>query len=267
MNQELIKQIKELENKELNNIEIAKILNISISQFYVLKRSLGISKRKTRKYLRKFNINDDYFSTPNKENCYWAGFIAADGCIHNNRKLVISISDVDLILLEDFKKHTNCENNIHFYNPKIGNRQCKISIYSEKICCDLKKHFNIIKNKTLVLKPPNIKNKDYIDYYIKGYIDGDGCISLNKRKGVENLTLHLTGTKDVLNWCNDRFSEILNRKAKSLSKRSKTSVYQTRYEDLSGRKLFLHYENLDYGLIRKWSKEKKEFCLNWKRKC
>ena len=33
------------------------------------------------KQRRKYNVNDCFFETPNIVNCYYAGFIAADGCI------------------------------------------------------------------------------------------------------------------------------------------------------------------------------------------
>lgn len=32
--------------------------------------------------LKKYSYNDNYFRTPNLENSYWAGFIAADGCVY-----------------------------------------------------------------------------------------------------------------------------------------------------------------------------------------
>lgn len=264
IDENLKKTIESYQNSGLSNRKIAEKLNCNISYFSFIKRKLNIKNRSNFSYLRKFNVNDNFFSVPNDLNCYWAGFIAADGSITNN-KLSIVISEKDLDLLKRFKKDIGAENEIKFYEQKLNNKkfkQCSIVIYSNQICEDLNFIFNITNKKTFSLKPPKIKKSNLIDYFIKGYIDGDGCV--NKAKN--NLTIHLTGTKSLLSWCNERFSEILNRKANSLSKRTKTEIYQTRYDCLSGRLLFKHYYNLEYGLERKWLKSLYEYCLNWKRK-
>ena len=67
----------------------------------------------TYRYERQHNVNDDFFNNPNILNCYWAGFIAADGCIgrRNNNVLSIGLSSKDKQHLETFK------NNINFSGP------------------------------------------------------------------------------------------------------------------------------------------------------
>lgn len=57
----------------------------------------------THRHKRQNSVNDDFFEVPNELNCYWAGFIAADGCIHTGKKQdVLSI----FLALKD-KNHLN----------------------------------------------------------------------------------------------------------------------------------------------------------------
>lgn len=211
------------------------------------------------KFERKFHINDNYFSIPSEENSYWAGFIAADGCIMGN-KLSISLSSKDSDQLELFRKHTCCESSIRFYKNNTGKEYCNLSTYSSKVVNDLDNNFNITERKTFTLEPPNISKEDHIDYYIKGYIDGDGCVSLCNLKRGLNINIQITGTKCLLEWINKRFSQILGREAKSLRKRNNTDVYSCMYDCLSGRKLFSHFYKIDLGMERKWNERVKDFC-------
>ena len=55
--------------------------------------------------------------------------------------------------------------------------------------------------KSLTLKFPNInifENKNLIKHFIRGYIDGDGCISYCDKEH-KHMTLRILGTKDFLN--------------------------------------------------------------------
>jgi hypothetical protein len=70
--------------------------------------SLGISNREIARLLKvKFPsvkktvfFDENFFEVPNLLNCYWAGFIAADGNISkNNKKFSIQIGDKDFIHL------------------------------------------------------------------------------------------------------------------------------------------------------------------------
>jgi len=205
-------EIENLQNQGWKNQDIAKYFKISNSHLFKLKKILGIpTKRKNYDYLRKFNINDSFFKYLSPLNCYWAGFIAADGCIINN-KLILALSTKDLNHLEKFKNDTCSNHNIGIYIKKNNNltrmsEYCKLTIYSTNIVNDLNLNFNIFNRKTLTLKPPPIINSELIDYYIKGYIDGDGCISkyILKKDNKENLTINITGTEFLLKWFNQRF--------------------------------------------------------------
>ena len=65
------------------------------AQYLGLKGDRGIN--------RKYTHNENYFTTVSLDSAYWAGFIAADGCITNGY-LKIMISIVDSNLLENLKE-------------------------------------------------------------------------------------------------------------------------------------------------------------------
>ena len=50
----------------------------------ILKYAPGKNPNSHKKGRRKYSVNDSFFSEPNEVNSYYAGFIAADGCIKSN---------------------------------------------------------------------------------------------------------------------------------------------------------------------------------------
>lgn len=67
-------------------------------------------------------------------------------------------------------------------------------------------------NKTKTLNSKNLKIPDiYIWHFIRGYFDGDGCISINKPKSNKNITptcynISITGFKNNLDFFRDVLS-------------------------------------------------------------
>ncbi|MEK7634948.1 MAG: LAGLIDADG family homing endonuclease [Patescibacteria group bacterium] len=114
---------------------------------------------------------------------YVLGYVYADGTLINCdyiRALYLSITSTDKDSPERIKKMMGSEHNITknkslflkgktFYTLKIGNH---------KIYNDLIKH-GLYPNKSLTVQFPNIPNK-YLNHFIRGYFDGDGCIYFEK---------------------------------------------------------------------------------------
>ena len=161
----------------------------------------------------KYNRNRKFFSEPNLLNCYWAGFIAADGGIDSpHNRLYIKLANLDHNHLEQFAKDVEFNGPIKTFweqTDKSYSQFSKIVIDSVKQwVIDLDKHFNIHQNKTNDLTGPNLDpNSDLALTYIAGYIDGDGSIIVwNAERNsnmYKNLSLQFTGTKNILNWINN----------------------------------------------------------------
>lgn len=160
--------------------------------------SLGLKANKSITN-RRHLLNQEYFSIPNIENSYWAGFIAADGNIRQGlNQLSLYQSDEDVI-----KKFIDCLQ----YAGKISYRkrqnsiEYSVNITSKIIINNLYNIWNIHPKKSFYgLIPPSDKiDKKLALSYICGLIDGDGYIS---DRG-SHLRFGVLGSKNLLIWINN----------------------------------------------------------------
>lgn len=213
--------------------------------------------------------NQDYWRNLNLINCYFAGHIAADGCIKVNNKnqysFSVDISAADKSIIDNYVKEFN-------YSGKIYRTERKTSISSRiskfvsitMTCFDqnakkLKEHFNLEPNKTKRLRPTNISNK-YLNFaYLMGLIDGDGHIYLSKSStGRTNIIIGYSScSKDIVEWVKDLVD--LNFKSLISCQPSKLLIVNNCYRySFSGIRAaaFINYLRKfpleDYRLARKW---------------
>lgn len=178
--------------------QIAKELKISRE---VLSREARNIMGETFDFKRKTYINLSYFEnidTPEK--AYWLGFLAADGYVVGN-ELNIQLQQSDKQHLKKFSDAINGNLTIRDINGKnnfgTAYSHYRVSIKSDKMIQDLDK-YGIVNRKSLLLQKPPI-NSNFYGYWILGYMDGDGCISKNKKK----IRISLTGTKEVISFIKD----------------------------------------------------------------
>lgn len=215
---------------------------------------------------RKYSVDDYFFSNPNIINSYYAGFIAADGCIcsrkSEQRTLRIEISSKDKEWIYEFKKNICSESPIKERTQKNKFNFCGISVTSKQIIDDLKKNFNIVSKKSLKLTPPNIKDKMLEYSYILGYIDGDGCLFLGSRN---ELILSILGTKEMCEWIKSVFFEITNGCGVIRQKRN-TKIYVLNYSHRAAREIVKNLSKIDVPkLSRKMSNEIIEYSNSYKK--
>lgn len=222
-------------------------------------RSLGVISLRTLQP-RLHLVNDDFFSVPSVKNSYWAGFLAADGCIApgqgtNQKKntIVLAISKVDLCVLEEFKRQTQWDGTVTEFKNSAGKPMIAAQINSPRWIIDLKENFNIVPQKSLILTPPNLTDRKLIDAFIVGYIDGDGCVT----KSGKYINLNALGTKPLLLWIKSRYKEILD--FHKIEWKAKAIIPKKKIFSLSawGKKancLINHFNQvpLDFRLVRKW---------------
>lgn len=188
---------------------------------------------------RKYLVNDLFFNNATEKSFYWAGFIAADGCLISSNSeipnaLTIELSKKDKNLLQSFVQ------DIEFTGPIITrttNRSdiskkynntdlIKISIYSNQIIIDLEK-FNITSHKSLTLEfPKYVADHLLCPHFMRGYIDGDGCFYLDKK--THRITIIVLGT---FNFLSD-FSQVLQKYCNLSSFRSPRkigNIYELRF--------------------------------------
>lgn len=160
----------------------------------------------------KFTCNHNFFANDNELSFYWAGFIAADGCVYRrniNKQLIIALAEKDLDHLKMFKKHINFDGNInrsvrdHSKQNPNWNKSIiyTLNISSSQIFEDLKR-FNIVPQKTLIYTFPYwLKHHKLVNHFMRGYIDGDGSFYYQKNRN--RVCFELRGTLDFLKDCQD----------------------------------------------------------------
>lgn len=192
-NYELAEQ--EYANSFLSIRELSTKYNIPRQTFqgWLLARGYNITNRRA---LKSFNVN--YFdSIDTEEKAYWLGFLFADGALSQNNKsynieLSLKISD---------------SNHVKKFAKAINKSKVLDKVYRTRCILGSKYMFNILSNygctirKSLTLKFPDInifQDKNLIRHFIRGYFDGDGCISYGNKEHTYPIVIIL-GTEDFLN--------------------------------------------------------------------
>lgn len=172
-------------------------------------------------------VNDNFFASDTERSFYWAGFIAADGCILDN-KLVIDISSKDAKHLELFAEHIETERQVvikNIWNEEVQ-KFCKkalLSITSEQIVNDLKR-FNILPRKGgLNVFPYWLTKHPLCHHFIRGLIDGDGCFC--KRSHRNNIIFNLAGSKQTISSIQTFLTEICDLPKNKLSLKPRSVTY------------------------------------------
>lgn len=195
-----------------------------------LKKKYHLGYEKVKRILQENNISiqsssrltdkdfyDDIFDIINtEEKAYWLGFIYADGYISKvesskNHKYLFEVQ-----LAEKDKSHLEKLKN--FFNSKkdllCHNRKTKIKNYSSYRLSRQNKHLweslynkGVTPKKSLTLEFPTTEQvpKEFQLAFIRGYIDGDGCITINNAKDL--VYLGLVGSSKFL----DKIEEIFGK--------------------------------------------------------
>jgi uncharacterized protein YlbG (UPF0298 family) len=135
---------------------------------------------------KKFNFNENYFENiDSEEKAYFLGFISADGYVQDygyRHSLIITIHKKDQEILEKFKSLIKFNGDIKYHTKREN--ICQITCTSKKITTDLSKLI-VIKDKSHFLNFPDIPSH-LEKHFMRGYFDGDGCISIHHDKRDES---------------------------------------------------------------------------------
>lgn len=203
-------QRQEIVTKYLSNKyttkQLAEEYGVHLSSIIRLLNRKNIPLRNSR-----FSFNQDYFEIIDTEHkAYWLGFMYADGYVNSKVNTVsLRLKNDDDYILKQFAKDLDSNIPIKYYShthklPSSGKMHtlhyASITICNEKIKEDLIGQ-GCFENKTLMLHFPfHIPNHLYKDF-IRGYMDGDGCITYcGKQKcGVQEFKVSFCGTQEMLN--------------------------------------------------------------------
>lgn len=171
-----LKQISDIYNVAPNTIK--KIL---------LKNNIKLRSRAGNKGMF---LKNDYFSNIDTEfKAYFIGLLLADGnvILRNSGQpcIRVTLEKTDKYILEKFKKEINSSNIISL--NRIN--ESTFSIHSKEMFDDLSK-YSIFPNKTNKKYFTNNIPNEYMNHFLRGFFDGNGCISINKPNNRKNYRKH-----------------------------------------------------------------------------
>lgn len=178
---------KDLEMLERHVEDSQYELELSIDQIRNLDHRPGAIGPK-----RKTSLDDNYFDTiDNSEKAYWLGFLYADGYIYErlnkngeySRRFELGLATTDEVHLHKFRYCIGSNKKLTRKKSHINGKEfssVKLAIYGKKFSDDLVSK-GVVPRKSLVLTFPNtdVLPEKYYSHFIRGYFDGDGCVSGN----------------------------------------------------------------------------------------
>ena len=152
--------------------------------------------------ITKFNENIfDVIDT--EEKAYWLGFIFADGYVSNTNGFELSLAIKDyqhLVKFNLFVEHKDL-NHVKINKASYNKQRCRWSVKNTHFVQTLN-NLGCVPRKSLILEFPKLeifKDPSLIRHFIRGYFDGDGCISRLVRKTTVSPDISLLGTPKFIN--------------------------------------------------------------------
>lgn len=212
----------------LRNLAIKYNLNRGLLSGFLLGKNIDI-------YSRKSNVNNLIFSKiDTEEKAYWLGFLYADGNVgfdesKNINRVEIGLKESDHEHLIKFTKFLDSQKEIKF---RKSTKSCRIMFSSKSMCEDLIK-LGCVPKKSLILKFPTYDQvpKILMRHFIRGYFDGDGCLSLSKKSST--FTVSVIGTKEFLTGILNEMN-IKNLGVMKKDKRHKNNTFYIRFKIKEG---------------------------------
>lgn len=204
--------IEELEIIKLKNEKIMTNKNIMCKyNIKSIKTIYDIINRNGREKIianKKYNVNENYFKHIDTEDkAYWLGFLYADGYVRiiKNRsgELKLKLKKSDRNHIELFKKCIETTVNITEHISKVTvNEKTYYSEIVQIIICNTKIVKNLFEhgcfnNKTFKITLPKLDDNLMV-HFIRGYFDGDGCIS-KRNNNNNNYTISFLGNEIFIN--------------------------------------------------------------------
>lgn len=148
---------------------------------------------------RKYYFDEHFLDViDSEEKAYFLGFVYADGG-HNEEKhtLSITLQNRDDDLLKQFYNMFKCDRQIYFiYNKKYDKYYSNFCLQSVYLSQQLLK-LGIPQDKSFKITFPTFLPKNLFRHFIRGYFDGDGCISFAKR-GWKSTAVSFVGNEYFL---------------------------------------------------------------------
>jgi hypothetical protein len=155
---------------------------------------------KDGRFVKTYGVNEKFLDNIGKEQAWFLGIMASDGCIVNDNLFSVSQSNDEGLKMIEYIK------NLIGFTGKIykSNNAYAIQISSRKLI-EKMKEYNIINKKSLTYTFPEKLSPEYHSSFLRGYIDGDGCVTIssngNLKYNTRYLVLCFVGTEQFIKVC------------------------------------------------------------------
>jgi len=255
-----LEQLYLTDNK--NATEIGKLYNVNNVRISRLITKYGIPKKSISHIKRKYPLNENFFDViDSEEKAYFLGFLYADGYNNLSKNTVsLTLQSRDISILEQLSKL------IYSNRPLLKDRcYSRLSITSKHISNKLQE-LGCKQAKTHTLEFPKWLDKQLLKHFIRGYFDGDGCVTSSKDKYNKNSPfISITGRNEFLQEIQNILISELNFRKTKFSKRHKdrdNDIYTMFYGGRRQLEVFYNwlYRNSKISLERKQNKLKDLVC-------
>lgn len=196
----------------ISSEDIGPYLGISPDTVRRILKEYGINIRPDTLNKRKYKIPLNYFEAiDTQEKAYFLGLLYADGSVSEKGagvKITLHEQDRDILevwsnIMYGFSKIFT-ETRLNEKTGKITN-YLTVYIYSNKIKKDLAK-LGCMSNKTFILTFPLFLGDENLRHFIRGYMDGDGCICTTNEN---RPRVDFTGNKEFIEGLKDYIENLL----------------------------------------------------------
>ena len=189
--QKLAQLIKLASTKNYSSTKLADIFDCNRKTIFKALKDNSIFLLNLGRFKKRIYCDSDFFVKLSPISAYWAGFIAADGCLsHRGKVLSIGLNKQDTGHLNKFAKAIKTNAKIWYTK---SNNSVHIGIYSEKVFDSLL-NLGITPNKSLSIGNVNIPY-DLMSHFIRGVFDGDGYIGGRK---ITHIQFFISGNRPFL---------------------------------------------------------------------
>ena len=210
-----------------------------------------------------FKANYSFFQNWNHDMAYVLGFWYADGSVDYSPQIrghYIRAGSTDKEVVSYIKKALKSEHNIYIW-PREGRKTFyMLQIGSNQMFQDLDR-LGVVERKSNIISFPQMP-QEFLNDFIRGYFDGDGCVSLEKSltgSYKRMVTVFTSGSKDfLLQLQHILFTEagLSLTKIAIVRNNKQSTAYQLRYSTRDSLRLFffLYPQNRNvFCLSRKYS--------------
>lgn len=162
-------------------------------------------------------VNSTYFDDMNhQDKWYIKGLIDADGCNQEHRH-VLSLVSKDEDLLEDVAAAIQYSDEPSLRSDGVYYLQWVDRHMSKRLS-----ELGCVANKSSIIQFPDVR-EEYLNHYIRGYFDGDGCFSRSSSRMRFSIC---SKSKSFLRMCADKIHQVLNIHVSFYKIKNSNEVYQ-----------------------------------------